>query len=65
MHAVENTTQSATLKISNSLENRKRNPFHGKLNRVEPEPGPYLDNACFEGKVYFPSGSGLTFAKEI
>jgi hypothetical protein len=26
----------------------------------QPDPRPYLDNARFEGNVYFPSGSGLT-----
>jgi hypothetical protein len=32
-----------------------------KTKQAEPDPGPYLDNARFEGEVYFPSGSGLTF----
>jgi hypothetical protein len=31
------------------------------IKTAEPDPGPYLDNARFEGKVCFPSGSGLTF----
>jgi len=28
------------------------------------DPRPYLDNARFEGDVYFPGGSGLTFAEK-